>query len=671
MKTVTGSPFGGRLGLLVGLLCLVGSARADNGTITLTAFPNLAVADGRTPITINAEVRDSTGRLAPDGTQVFLETSLGRFEESIYTTRNGLVRARLTSSPTPGLAKITATATTVQASGVLDFEFVSDRSRLDSAKEYFEIVCRKYLAYSPEQKLIAAAAQESGVKFRYRDIEIEADDLQVDIRAYRVRGRKVKLRLAQQNYTFDEMSIDLRKRAGWAVGLTPTPLARGRLVRGIPVLQVRPSGAQGLLEFDQTGVRVATGSAPFNEFKFEDITQSQTQVNAKRIVCYPQRDIQFSQAVVYFGDSKVLRTALYQMRVSEDVPALSDQTFNITGNQLAIDYPYYLSLAPGSSSLVRFRTGSRYSSGTGVAGGTFLDYELKWNRGNAGEGGVTLAGLARSDWGVVARHFIRMEEGTNIGLTLDAPAHRSLIGGLTLNRPLGNWQFSYDGSHSRNLRGPAFRNWSNFVTLEHRPIRLFGSRVQMFYGLTAQSQSYRDENFRQSQETVGLRTRFQPPTCTPSRSTDLVSTASFSQRIARGSRSGLTTSLFTTIGSRLSNQSTGSLGYEFYDDGFSARFLGRHRVNAQLGWASGMFSMSFFGSRALDRDRSNVLARASYRISPQWRASTGISWDRFQGSSFSDSSVTVGYALGIREVGLSYSTRTRRLGIELLGTSFP
>ncbi len=671
MKTVTGSPFGGRLGLLVGLFCLAASVRADNGTITLSAFPNLAVADGRTPITINAEVRDSTGRLAPDGTQVFLESSLGRFEESIYTTRNGLVRARLTASPTPGLAKITATATTVQASGVLDFEFVSDRSRLDSAKEYFEIVCRKYLAYSPEQKLIAAAAQENGVKFRYRDIEIEADDLQVDIRAYRVRGRKVKLRLAQETYTFDEMSIDLRKRAGWAVGTTPTPLARGRLVRGIPVLQVRPSGSQGLLEFDQTGVRVATGSAPFNEFKFEDITQSQTQVNAKRIVCYPQRDIQFSQAIVYFGDSKVLRTALYQMRVSEDVPALSDQTFNITGNQLAIDYPYYLSLAPGSSSLVRFRTGSRYSSGTGVAGGTFLDYELKWNRGNAGEGGVTLAGLARSDWGVIARHFIRMEEGTNIGLTLDAPAHRSLIGGLTLNRPLGNWQLSYDGSHSRNLRGPAFRNWSNFVTLEHRPVRLFGSRVQMLYGLTAQSQSYRDENFRQSQETVGLRTRFQPPTWILSRSTDLVSTASFSQRIARGSRSGLTTSLFTTLGSRLSNQSSGSLGYEFYDDGFSARFLGRHRVNAQLGWASGMFSMSFFGSRALDRDRSNVLARASYRISPQWRASTGISWDRFQGSSFSDSSITVGYALGIREVGLSYSTRTRRLGIELLGSSFP
>jgi hypothetical protein len=59
----------------------------------------------------------------------------------------------------------------------------------------------------------------------------------------------------------------------------------------------------------------------------------------------------------------------------------------------------------------------------------------------------------------------------------------------------------------------------------------------------------------------------------------------------------------------------------------------------------------------------------SYRMSPLWRLSSIYTVDRFRGSSFNDYSFVIGYNLGIREIGLSWSNRTRRIGFELLGTS--
>ncbi len=125
------------LGLIL-LITAIGAA--DTAFLRITPFPSASVADARTQVTLSAEIRLSNGRLVPDGTQVYLATTLGTLREPIVTTINGVARGTLTAPAIPGVAKITATAPAYGATTVLDFEFVGDRSLLSSARNYVEVV---------------------------------------------------------------------------------------------------------------------------------------------------------------------------------------------------------------------------------------------------------------------------------------------------------------------------------------------------------------------------------------------------------------------------------------------------------------------------------------------------------------------------------------------------
>ena len=63
---------------LCGVLAVVG-AWASDGVINLEVYPPVTVADGRSTLTVTASVRDSSGNLVPDGTQVVFDTTLGTF----------------------------------------------------------------------------------------------------------------------------------------------------------------------------------------------------------------------------------------------------------------------------------------------------------------------------------------------------------------------------------------------------------------------------------------------------------------------------------------------------------------------------------------------------------------------------------------------------------------
>src|SRR5690349_8619450 len=87
-------------------LVLCAAARADFGAIRVSVFPQAAVADARSTITVTAEVRESSGKLVPNGTQVVFQTTLGRFQSAAVTTTDGYARATLITAGTPGTAKI-------------------------------------------------------------------------------------------------------------------------------------------------------------------------------------------------------------------------------------------------------------------------------------------------------------------------------------------------------------------------------------------------------------------------------------------------------------------------------------------------------------------------------------------------------------------------------------
>ncbi|HRK21973.1 MAG TPA: Ig-like domain-containing protein, partial [Fimbriimonadaceae bacterium] len=134
--------------LAVGFM-LAAPAQADSGIVKLNSFPSISVADGRSTVTISAEIRDTNGSLAPNGTQVVFSATLGcTFREPVVKTQNGIAHAILEAGSIPGTVRITATALAYNATTSLDYELVSDRSLLSTAKEFVEIVADTKLLYS-------------------------------------------------------------------------------------------------------------------------------------------------------------------------------------------------------------------------------------------------------------------------------------------------------------------------------------------------------------------------------------------------------------------------------------------------------------------------------------------------------------------------------------------
>src|SRR5215470_17995189 len=77
-------------------LALPALALAFNSpTLVLTVSRTAVMNDGKDNTEVIAEVRDASGNLAPDGTQVSFTTSLGQFAPApVATTRAGNARVR-------------------------------------------------------------------------------------------------------------------------------------------------------------------------------------------------------------------------------------------------------------------------------------------------------------------------------------------------------------------------------------------------------------------------------------------------------------------------------------------------------------------------------------------------------------------------------------------------
>lgn len=660
-------------GLVFSVLLMVSlavRASGSEGTLTLTPYPALGVADGRSTVTITAELRQSNGQLVPDGTQVLFDATLGTFRENSLSTVNGIVKGVLVAPSIVGISRITASAFSVNARATLELEFVDNRALLSSAMDYIEVLSDRYLMYSPESRILAAAGPDKGAKLRYRDIEIEADDLQLVVTNYTVRARRARLKLGKEVRDYDELNFVLNQRRGFGVTTYEGAIAKvypyGRAFRVETEKRVR----RGVVEIRSDGIAGYEKALIPGTFDLADLNESMTLIGSRKAVAFPHKEVQFHSASVYVDGNRVLRVPLYQISTNSSTPVLTDQFFNVTSNQLAINYPYYLSLKPGETSLLRFRAGTRYSSGVGAGRGVFLDYELRWNRGESMDGGFGLQGLGRSDWGVTTRQYWRFNDSTTLSVQLDFPANSSLFGNISLTRPFPGLQLAYNGNWGRSVRGSRFQNDQHYLTLEKDPIKVGKLPVRLFYGITGSTSNYVTASSRSSQSAFGITARARTLPLRLDRRSTLSASLRVGQLSGHNARDGLTISSTTTVSSSLNPSTTAVLTYDYLNDGFNAQYIGRHRVSSQLSWYRGAVSFSTFATKSLDIDRLNGYADLSYRFGPLWRLGSYFSLDRYRGSTFEDLSVVASYRLGVRDIGLSWSQRTKRLGIEIMGAGY-
>lgn len=647
-------------------------ASAQEGVIELTSFPTISVSDGRTPVTISAIVRDRSGNMVPNGTQVIFESTLGSFRESIVTTEHGLARATLLAPSVPGIAQVRASVLRFSARQSLELEFVADKSLLDSAKEYVEVNSARTLLYSINHKIIESSAEGRGVSVRYRDIHVEADDIQLHVPSYRLKARNAKVTWAGKVMEVQELVMKLNVRRGLGMATYETDTVRvvqsGPLIVPVPVKRQR----LGPVELTSQGLKPFENRLERSELAFEDITSTLSSVEAKKAVAFPLRDIYFYRSNVKVSGSSVMKVPLFQLNSNAVQPIVTDQFVNVTSNQLSVNYPYFLTLKPGETSLVRLRYGSRFGSGVGASQGLMLDYEYKWNQGDKMDGGITLYGMNRSDWGASIRHFIQPNSRTSIAAQVDFPAHRSISSNFSVNQSFEGYSANLSMNLGQTLGRTEYSYRSQQVNflLEKDPTPLGRLPFQLFFGVNATASRYTAGGYDRSQTGAGFQSRI---ASRPIRVDDY-NTISTSYRISQlfgsGARQGIahygTLGISSNLGSNLGLFTT----YTYTDDGFNSIALGRHQIGTEAYWSSNNLSLRGFMNKSLDINRLGAGANARWTVSDLWRVYYNYTLDRYFDGSFMDQNVILGYRLGVREIGLSYSQRTKRLGIEVLGVSF-
>jgi hypothetical protein len=662
-----------KFGLLATLaLALVASSSiASNGQIrNINAFPTMSVADARSTVTITAIIVNGRGSPVPDGTQVTFATTLGSFRNEVVTTQGGRAQAVLVAGGVPGTAVITVRTPGV-APATYEFEFLSDRGLLSSAKEYVEIVAPGYMSFSMDEKIIGAAGPNQGVHVRYRDVEIDADDIQLNIPTYELRMKKARVKYGSIDQEFDECYIKLNTRKGYGVTtyVGPTPVGLKGFGRAFQfVNEDRPR--YGMVEFNSNGLKPVSKPISQTAFAFQDLSQSLSMVAAKKAVVFPRKEVQFQKAEVMVGGVKVMKMPLYSVSLINGSRLVTDQIVNLNDNQLAVDYPYYLSLKPGETSALRFRTGQRYGRGTGVSRGLFLDYELSWNRGDEMDGGLTFSSIARKDWSIGVRQFYRFDSESTASAMIEVPAGKTVFGNLSYNRQLDGWNLNFFGNATQTLAGNQFSSQNYSITLEHDPVKVGKLPIKLFYGVTA-DHKLASTSFGKTQQTgYGVRLRSQLNPTRLDANTTVNASFSVAQLEGRNVSRGLTLLGSASITRQIGEGASLAATYDYSQDPFSSGLLGQHRLSLQAFYNSGRTGFNFFGSRSLDIDRYNYYLDASYRMSGLWRIMGSYTFDKYLSDTYLDYNATLAYRLGIREIGLTWSYRTKRFGIQVFGASF-
>jgi len=650
---------------------LAAPAQADSGIVKLNSFPSISVADGRSTVTISAEIRDTNGSLAPNGTQVVFSATLGcTFREPVVKTQNGIAHAILEAGSIPGTVRITATALAYNATTSLDYELVSDRSLLSTAKEFVEIVADTKLLYSMDQKIIGAEKRDEPVFLRYREIEIEADSLQLNVPTYEVKAVKAKLRMGKVEREFDHLYLKLNQRTGFG-----TTIYSGPSLEVIPAPYgvwpaIRESVRFGTVEISASGIKPPANFTTPTIYDFDDITDTETTIAAKKAVAFPRKNIQFHRAEIFLGDAKVMALPLFQVNLYGNTPLLTEQIINVNDNQLAVNYPHFLSLKPGETSLLRLTTGEQYGRGTGVNRGLFLNYELNWNRGDDMDGGLTFRGINRSDWGAGIRQYMRIDDRTTANAQVEFPAHKSVYGAASLSRQFDGFSMSLNGSSTRTLRGTEFTSQNYTFVAEKDPTKVGKLPFRLYYGVTASSLASKSQSFSQSQDSAGVRARLQMSPQNLDPVTSLSASFHVSKLYGRHTLSGLSYLADVSLRRTLGRNAGVVVGYNYTEDGFTSSLIGRQSISAQAFYGGGRTSLSAFATRSLDLERSNYFIDASYRLSSLWRFSYAYTFSQYLTDKYLDYNFTLGYIFGGREFGLTWSNRTKRFAIQILGAAY-
>ena len=664
-----------RLAKLLALLFFAAlslACHAQTGYVQVSCYPAVTVADGHSTVTITATASSATGAGVPDGTQILFDTDIGTFRQNTVMTRQGVAQAILVAGTIAGSAtihvKVLGLPIPPQEATV---QFVSDRSMLSSATEYIEIVSPTYLRFSPQDKVIVAEAANHGVAIRYRDIEIHADIAQLSIQQYELRARRAIVKIGRVTREYKELNLTLNTRKGHGVTNYTVQEADGlRAVGNMFAFTTHPVDLTGYVNITGTNVvRSPTPYVPsyFTIVNLDDSTQPAL-IAAKKVTVLPTKEVQFQKAELYLGESKVLKMQLFRAPLNGTSPVFTDQIVNVNDNQLAFSYPYYLSLKPGETSLLRFHIGD-HTSNFGNANGPQMDYQLDWNRGDAMQGGLLVSGVGLRNWGVGIHQSYMFDARSNAFLQVESPELRSIFGSVSASRQFNGFNASASGNVSETLIGPHELDTNLSLNVDRDPQRIAKTPFRWTIGTEITRLSTSLPTTIQSQEGYGLDAHLSMEPKKFDKNTVLTMSATASKLEGRNVNRGVAFSTQVALNRQITSHANVFVTYDFSTDTFTDSVLGEHRVTAQGSYQQGGFGLDASASRSLGVDRLDYSTTLFYRLTKLWRVGYSYLYDRALGTSFLDYQAVLYYRVGQREFGLVWSHATRRFGIQVLGAT--
>jgi hypothetical protein len=632
---------------VIGLVLSVG---ASAGSIRIQFQPPRSVADGKSTVTVTAEIRDESGNLVPDGTGVRFTTSAGSFRAEEGRTVGGIARVVLVAPDAPGVVTVKASSIANETVNTADIEFVGDRSMLTTARQYVDVSCTESLFFSSEIKVISAGGKGRAAVLKYRDVHIEASDMQVDLNQMRVLAQDAKLSVGETTIECDFLRYGLVSRRGVAIATV--------------------EGRKGGYEIVGGSTKLSDNGVQPTEFVFADVGRAPSSIHAERIVAFPGRETQFYHAKMYVGDTKVMSFPLYSLSASSQGGLFTDQIVGVQNGGVQINYPHYLQLSPQLTSVLRLRSGSMYARGSGSSRGFFLDWENKYLLGDRGEGTLTLGGIGRKDMGLSWRHLQQFDDRTYVNASLDTPSLKSIYGGLNATRSFNGFSANFTASTSRSFSGTHYESRNLDFSVETDSARIGNLPVTGSLGFVVNSANATFGPTNTRREGVGFRSRFLLLPQKLFGSGSLSGGVTVTQLWGNRADAGLGVLANLGVSSPLGRNASLRLTYNYAQDSLNTAITGRHRIGTDFAYDGDRFSLSLLADKSLDIDSYSILADGFVNLSKLWRIGGSLSLDHYLGTSVNDETLVLGYRLGMREVGLTYSINRRKFGFQLLNASF-
>ncbi len=655
--------------LAILLITLLMPAHADRGVggIVLSANPSSLPSDGTSFSTISAEIRDSDGKFAPDGTEVRFTASLGEIEE-VSEVRAGVARVRLMSSNVPGTSTVTATWLEGQAVSRMMVQFGG--ATMPKGPEYIDVRADHYMAYSVDHQALEAIGN---VRIKYRSLQLEAQSVQIDLARSRIVAKSggpdspVRLISGKEVFEASMFTCDLYASQGLMIS------AQKGKVQSLMV-----TGNKWSLGPDQTSYLP-------EEFDFKDLSDSGILIRAKQATVFPNDKIQFRNANVFVDGKKMLSLPLYVLSLTDYQPDGGQYVGYSTGG-ITVNLPFYYALTPQSSGALLVRHGQ--SSGWGQYGqtpGWFIDLRQRY-RTDTSDGMLTLSQISNK-WGAQLTHSQQFGKNMNGYLYLDYPEHESLFGSMSLNKTFKGFSAGmnmYGSDYSAKELGAEGHTKGADVYVQTQSAKL--AKTGMKYTVSARGSQAQIDGVKSASQRLDTNIYTAPIKLTKTLS--LRGAGSGGYVFGVGKLSGISSTATAVMDLKLRKQNSFQLSYRFS----SRPTVGFHQITNQageqedawirehsrtqalsaylrLGKVSKWFA-TMYATKGLDYPAQNLFVDVSYRLDSQWRLTARSTSNSFGASHYDDVEFGLGKVIGSRELIAVWSRKEGRVMLELGSSGF-